>query len=578
MYISHENELYLVFSSGEIFKSVEVDEIGFQPYNMINENIRKVCTGTGFEAIVTESNKLLTTFSEKSSARSTNGYIKIPRELKKFANLDIIDVVSGSNHMLVHAVQKGSCSQNTSPENSSINDFDGSCVDKIKVNEMNDLNRTYTKLQQELNNDHQSVIEEDEGDENDNDNQNQLKNDDKKTDNGYNVTTTSTGISKIPISGQMMAKRRSSNNSNGSSLSTSRKNSDEGSTAHVVINTQKECEEIDKNLNEIVPGTIEKSLSLKEFESLEKEHAATDSSNENEVKLVNVEEVDERVSSTSADSHKTYAGENNVAGAQEKEPISGEFLIASQTPPHWIKTPPPGNVVTTPISMSDEETDDVDNVIENRLNKEEQLQVILQQTEEGTSIAEIRRQSTDENPPAAMLLTPNLKRIDSEITFINDGVDVTEEIENMNENNSEPEDEQQTNKQPTIVDSILGEKLLLNFVVQPIMDTKEETKKALEEVFETKSPFKENGGGDSERTTASISSISPDKLHPITNGNGSTTSLKTTSNAKKNGKVRTFINDLKTKGRNMSCSNSNSVAVVTDSKLNFRKIIIIRFI
>lgn len=585
MYISHENELYLVFSSGEIFKSVEVDEIGFQPYNMINENIRKVCTGMGFEAIVTESNKLLTTFSEKSSARSTNGYIKIPRELKKFANLDILDAVSGSHHMLVHAVHK--VSPNTTPEDSSMTEFDVSCGE-MRVSEMNDLNRTYTKLQLNGNHDTAGAIDEDE-------NQNippigvSAKSADTHEVNNQierNTAVTVT-VSKIPISEQM--KRRSS--SNASSLPTSRKNSNDAAVTEAA--NEKPSVECDRN--RITPGSIEKSLSLKEFEKLEQEHAATgEHANETEEKLVNVEEVDERVSTSTASSHKSTVSLTATAAAPE-EPV--DLLEATQTPPHWIQTPPPFAEVTANNESANKIVDDEDNhsptvdeMIESRLNKDEQLQVIVQQNEQGTSIAELRRQSTIDplmpqsaSPPSNLLI----QRHDSEITFIDNGVDVTQDVEDSFGSEPEPDPDEirmhsPVSKEPMpttdkIVDTLLGEKLLSTYVVPPIMDTKEETKKALEEVFEVKSTAptatkdSSDRDGDSERTTASISSISPDKSQPIMTevahiGNGSTTG--SNSSIKESGKVRRFINDLKTKGRNMSCSNSNAIAsVVSESML-----------
>lgn len=586
MYISHENELYLVFSSGEIFKSVEVDEIGFQPYNMINENIRKVCTGIGFEAIVTESNKLLTTFSEKSSARSTNGYIKIPRELKKFANLDILDAVSGSNHMLVHAVHK--ITPNTTPEDSSMNEFDVSCGE-MRVSEMNDLNRTYTKLELNGNAD-TATLDQDE-------NENippvgmsaATHETDKQIESGSAVSVT---VSKIPISEQM--KRRAS--INGTSLPSSRKNSNDSATV-TEVPAEKVSGDIDRN--RITPGSIEKSLSLKEFEKLEQEHAGTgtgEHANETEEKLVNVEEVDERDGSTStASSHKSTVA--TAAVEVRQEPF--DLLEATRTPPHWIQTPPHIVVASATTNGNRDGEEDrsqtVDEMIESRLNNDEQLQVIVQQTDQGTSIAEIRRQSTTIDPPSPpRSSSPSLiQRHDSEITFIDNGVDVTQDVEDSfgSEPDPEPDDEIRIHPavsmvnepMPTadkIVDTLLGEKLLSTYVVPPIMDTKEETKKALEEVFEVKSTAaattttkdSPDRDGDSERTTASISSISPDKLQPFVNevahiGNGGSTTG-SSSSVKESGKVRRFINDLKTKGRNMSCSNSNAIAtVVSESKV-----------
>lgn len=94
IYMSHdEDRVYLVISSGEIFNSVVRDgQLQLEPHNVISENIRKVCTGAGFVAIVTESNRLLTTFREKTSASSVNhsGRLRSPRELRKFATLMVV--------------------------------------------------------------------------------------------------------------------------------------------------------------------------------------------------------------------------------------------------------------------------------------------------------------------------------------------------------------------------------------------------------------------------------------------------------------------------------------------------------
>lgn len=54
IYLSNDDDIYLVINSGEIFKSMEKDEnVSFTPHNVINENIRKICTGNGFVSIVT---------------------------------------------------------------------------------------------------------------------------------------------------------------------------------------------------------------------------------------------------------------------------------------------------------------------------------------------------------------------------------------------------------------------------------------------------------------------------------------------------------------------------------------------
>lgn len=138
IYFSHDDDqIYLVISSGEIFRSAEREgQLHFEPHNVISENIRKICTGAGFVAIVTESNKLLTTFRERSSAHDETGRLRSPRELRKFQKLEVVDAVCGEHHILVHGVQPSAL--NAVLSSSSNDEADTTSV-------MNDLNRTYTK-------------------------------------------------------------------------------------------------------------------------------------------------------------------------------------------------------------------------------------------------------------------------------------------------------------------------------------------------------------------------------------------------------------------------------------------------
>lgn len=54
MYLAHDDQIYLVINSGEIFRSEDRDgDLSFAPHNVISENIRKICTGDGYVAIVT---------------------------------------------------------------------------------------------------------------------------------------------------------------------------------------------------------------------------------------------------------------------------------------------------------------------------------------------------------------------------------------------------------------------------------------------------------------------------------------------------------------------------------------------
>lgn len=54
IYLAHDDQIYLVINSGEIFRSeVRDGDLNFTPHNVISENIRKICTGDGFVSIVT---------------------------------------------------------------------------------------------------------------------------------------------------------------------------------------------------------------------------------------------------------------------------------------------------------------------------------------------------------------------------------------------------------------------------------------------------------------------------------------------------------------------------------------------
>lgn len=144
IYWSHDDDqIYLVISSGEIFRSVEHDgQLHFEPHNVISENIRKICTGVGFVAIVTESNKLLTTFRERSSANepdSGGGRLRSPREMRKFQKLEVVDAVCGAQHILVHGVQ-ASIAANALLSSSSNDEADMLSITETEA--MNDLNRS----------------------------------------------------------------------------------------------------------------------------------------------------------------------------------------------------------------------------------------------------------------------------------------------------------------------------------------------------------------------------------------------------------------------------------------------------
>lgn len=225
MYISKENEVFITTGSGSLVKSIPTEgvELEFKPEDVTSgESIRKICTGNGFVAIVTDTNKLLTTFNEKSSASSINCHSTRPRELKKFQSLDVLDTVSGIHHILVHAIPK---LQQLST---------GSSIDEEEEElrrQFREMNRTYTKAP--------VVTEEING----NVHANGLVRQDSKRD----------LVSKIPVA---ESRRRRSKDSIGS-----RQLSKEESLEDTAVPAEM--------LNSVI---VEKSSSLTEFEALEKQN------------------------------------------------------------------------------------------------------------------------------------------------------------------------------------------------------------------------------------------------------------------------------------------------------------------
>lgn len=189
---------------------------------------------------------MLTTFSEKSSANENNR-LKSPRELRKFSKLEVVDAVSGQDHLLVHGKQH---SDNLTTSSSSP-DLEQN-VDKNKC-ALNDLNRTYTKPVDE---DSMSIWS--------------LKTKLQQcfTAKDSNVT------SKIPISETrkrtsaecLVSSRKSSQSSVSNELSNN------GLPGKFNLETGSDLHDLSySNLSTILPIPIEKSFSLNEFEKLEQE-------------------------------------------------------------------------------------------------------------------------------------------------------------------------------------------------------------------------------------------------------------------------------------------------------------------
>ncbi|XP_055323034.1 uncharacterized protein LOC129578445 [Sitodiplosis mosellana] len=106
IYVSQKDEIFLISSSGDVYKSTSATEIQFERIILFNQNdnIWKFCSGHDFVCVLTDKNKFLTTFNEKLSAKHKG--IRLPHELKKFQNLRILDIAAGLHHILLFAVSK----------------------------------------------------------------------------------------------------------------------------------------------------------------------------------------------------------------------------------------------------------------------------------------------------------------------------------------------------------------------------------------------------------------------------------------------------------------------------------------
>ncbi|XP_037908866.1 dentin sialophosphoprotein [Hermetia illucens] len=118
MQISHTNEIYLVTESGNIHKSVESPRTNnltfskFYDYDQ-DENgiVVKLLKGNSFFVALTRAKKLFTTFSESGH------HLKTFREISKFKNLRILDFAVGERHVLVLGIPKAPRSVESSYRN-----------------------------------------------------------------------------------------------------------------------------------------------------------------------------------------------------------------------------------------------------------------------------------------------------------------------------------------------------------------------------------------------------------------------------------------------------------------------------
>ncbi|XP_036336016.1 X-linked retinitis pigmentosa GTPase regulator-like [Rhagoletis pomonella] len=109
MHISKTNEIYIVTNSGSIYRSMEslrTKSLIFQRFydydSEENGPIWKLLKGFSFYAVLTKANKFYTTFSESGH------HLKTFREISKFKNLRLLDVAVGNQHILVHGLPRNS--------------------------------------------------------------------------------------------------------------------------------------------------------------------------------------------------------------------------------------------------------------------------------------------------------------------------------------------------------------------------------------------------------------------------------------------------------------------------------------
>lgn len=131
IHISRFEDIFIITSSGKVFKSQEFDQnenFSFDEIFLRNEEdkIIEISTGKSFTSFITDSGNFYTNFNEIDDSNKFE-------EISKFKHMNIIKTVSGLNHILVHAVprQTKTLVENfTAESDSDEND--------------NELNKTYT--------------------------------------------------------------------------------------------------------------------------------------------------------------------------------------------------------------------------------------------------------------------------------------------------------------------------------------------------------------------------------------------------------------------------------------------------
>ncbi|XP_014085100.3 platelet binding protein GspB [Bactrocera oleae] len=109
MHISKTNDIFIVTNAGSIYRSIEsvrTKSLIFQRFydydSEENGPIWKLLKGFSFYAVLTKANKFYTTFSESGH------HLKTFREISKFKNLRLLDVAVGNKHILVHGIPRSS--------------------------------------------------------------------------------------------------------------------------------------------------------------------------------------------------------------------------------------------------------------------------------------------------------------------------------------------------------------------------------------------------------------------------------------------------------------------------------------
>lgn len=101
LHVSENGEIFLIIESGAVFKSNKfrkTNELKFEELKFLKHKVRKITTGFNFLTILTDDNRCLSSLdSDKTNLIESN-------KLKK---LDVLDIESGSAHILASVVPKG---------------------------------------------------------------------------------------------------------------------------------------------------------------------------------------------------------------------------------------------------------------------------------------------------------------------------------------------------------------------------------------------------------------------------------------------------------------------------------------